>query len=62
MSTLLIPDAAINRFARMATIADTSINERGQAGPTLRHGLGEVEMKLVVVRHTAWPKAKRRCG
>ena len=62
MSTLLITDSAINRFARVATIEDTSINERGQAVPTPTHGLSEVEMKIVVVRHTAWSKAKWRSG
>ncbi len=62
MSTLLIPDSAINRRVRVATMEDTSIDERGQAGPTLTHGLNEAKMKIVVVRHTAWSKAKGRCG
>ena len=62
MSTLLIPDSAINRFARGAAMEDTKVNARGRFGPTLTHGLSEVEMKIVVLRHTAWSKAKRRSG
>ncbi|SPE60424.1 hypothetical protein SBV1_410113 [Verrucomicrobia bacterium] len=62
MSTRLIPDSATNRFAVVATIEDTSLNERGQAGPTLTHGLSEAEMEFVVVRRTAWSKTKRRRG
>ena len=46
----------------VATMEDTSIDERGQAGPTLTHGLNEAKMKIVVVRHTAWSKAEGRCG
>jgi len=33
VSTLLIPDSAINRFARVATMEHTGINERRQVIP-----------------------------
>ena len=63
MSRLLISDWTINRFARVTTtMEDASINERAQAGLTPYHGVGQVEMKAVVARHTAWSKTKGRCG
>jgi hypothetical protein len=43
MSTLLIADSAINRFARVATIEDTSINEFRKASATPAKDLSKAE-------------------
>ena len=58
------PDSklAVNRIVRVITMKDTIINKRAQSSLTPYHGLGEATIEVVVARHTAWPKAKGRCG
>jgi hypothetical protein len=60
MSALLIPRWTINGFAGVIIMEDASINARTGVRPTPHHGLGEVEMKVHLVRHTALAKAKER--
>lgn len=60
MSSLLISYSAINRFARVATMRDTGVNELGQAGLTRTHRLTEFKTIIIVAPQTPWSNAEWR--